>query len=200
MPSFDYYFRFLQAGADILENFLLSSNLYWQVGVRPPPGEPPYPQLTLGMIYLTRLRARAFASSNVKQSGLEAVESRIDDCYQTWRFAWGKKAAREIRERASQWRNFLEDYRERPSANYDRYRYEVFRRVLIQLLGPDADELNEADREMVVGLDQLAKVLITRGGFIWEVELQPYFSVDEFWYLYGWLPAQISGDVNAKTP
>jgi hypothetical protein len=196
MPSFEYYFKYLQGGADILENFLLASDLYWQVGVRPPGGEPPYPQLTLGMIYLTKLRARALASSSNQLSGLEAVLIRIDRNYQSWRFAWGQKATREFRERASQWRNFLEDYRQKPLANYNRYHYEVFRRVIAQLLEADAGSLDDSDHRMIAGLDRSVKSWLITGEFIWEKELIPFLSAEEFWYLYGKLPAQIPGILN----
>ena len=42
MASADYELRYLQAAVSVLERYLLSSDLYWPIGVAAPPGTTPY--------------------------------------------------------------------------------------------------------------------------------------------------------------
>ncbi len=188
MPTFTYDIRYLQAGTEVLENFLLSSEIYWPIGASAPAGEAPYPQLTLGGLALSAARAAAKAGTAVERSELAGVTNKIEAARRKWRVAWGKKASQEVRGRLTQWRNFLEDYRENPGANYDRYPYEVFRRVVIQLLETDAEGLSEAEREMIQGLDVILRANLKNGAFVWEPDLQPAFPISIYWYCYGWLP------------
>jgi len=187
MPTFAYDIRYLQAGGEVIENFLLSSETYWPIGVPAAPGETPYPQLTLGGLALATARASAKAGSTAERSELAGVTNKIEAARRKWRVAWGKKASQEVRSRLTQWRNFLEDYRENPGANYDRYPYEVFRRVVIQLLETDAEGLSEAEREMIQGLDGMLRARLKDCAFVWEPDLQPAFPKSVYWYCYGWL-------------
>jgi len=190
MPSFVYDLRYLQAGADVLENFLLASDNYWPIGVGAPEGGAPYPQLTLGNLLLAKARATVQAVSPVEQRQLDQINERIDAIHEQWRTAWSGKASGELRGRLVQWRNFLEDYRENRQANYDRFRYEVFRRVIIELLLPDAEALSSADHEMLDSLDGLLKAVLKPAGFIWETELESAFPKQPYWFLYGYLPGE----------
>lgn len=190
MPSFSYELRYLQAGIEILGNFLLSPEIYWPAGISAPAGEPPYPRLTLGNLQLSYLRASALANTTVEQEQLAQADEKINHIHRQWQVAWENKAAYEIRSRLTQWRNFLEDYRENSAANYDRYSYEVFRRVICQVLLPETEDLSKADVEMIDGLDRLLSSLLIKGDFIWEPELKGVFSEKDFWYLYGRLPKE----------
>jgi hypothetical protein len=190
MPSFVYDLRYLQAGADVLENFLLASEIYWPIGVGAPEGEAPYPQLTLGGLLLAQARATVKALSPVEQRQLDQVSERMGEIRRLWRAAWATKASGELRGRLVQWRNFLEDYRENRQANDDRFRYEVFRRVIIELLLPDAEALTSAESEMLDSLDGLLKAVLKPAGFIWEAELASAFPKQPYWFLYGYLPGE----------
>ncbi len=193
MPSFAYDLRYLYAGAEVLENFLLSKDIYWPVGVQAPSGEAPYPQLSLGGLALAQARAQAHAHSPDEARQLERALEGIEAARQQWRTAWGTKSANEIRARLTQWRNYLEDYREDPAANYNRYSYEVFRRVIITLLETQTNEMSAAEQELLRGLDALLKTLLTQDAFIWDADLQRAFERLTFWYLYGRLPDEIDG-------
>lgn len=192
MPSFVYEFRFLQAGAEILEDFLLSPDVYWPIGIQAPSGETPYPQLSLGCLALAQTRAQVKAQSQPEKVQYERVLAEIQAVHEKWRVAWGNKAANECRSRLTQWRNFLEDYREKPAADYDRFAYEVTRRVVLQLLSADA-ALSSIEQELISGLDGLLDSLLVRGEFIWEADLQTAFPEQTFWFLYGRLPKEIGG-------
>lgn len=190
MKSFEYDLRFLEAGAEQLEVYLLSTELYWPPGVNAQAGEPPYPQFTLGALLLARQRARATAGSYNQQTALNRVESQIESVRGRWRVAWGKKAAADFQARLNLWRDFLDEYRKDPEANSDRYTYEVNRRVQLELLSAQIDDISPAQDEFLTGLDLRLRTLLEPAGFIWPPELVDSFPSSTYWYLYGRLPAQ----------
>jgi hypothetical protein len=189
MPTAAYDLRYLQAGLDQLESYLLSNDLYRPIGLQAARGETPYPPLTLGWLILARLRAQAAAQANAQTPAerleLERLSAQIDALRSRWRSAWGDKAQAEFRARLNLWRDFLEEYRKDPAANYDRYAYEVNRRVLLELLTQEATQLPEADQQALAGLDGWLQAVFTPGAFIWEPLLTPSFPQPTFWYLYG---------------
>jgi hypothetical protein len=187
MPSFEYDLRYLKAGASLLENYLLASELYWPPGVKPPAGEPPYPRFTLGALLLARQRARTLAGTPAEEAELVKVEQAINETRTHWRSAWAQKAAEELRGRLILWRNFLEEYRERPEGNYDRYTFEVSRRVQIKLLQPEAFDIPESENNLLIILDKLLQAIFEPGVFIWDADLQTGFPQETYWYLYGTL-------------
>jgi hypothetical protein len=191
MPTFEYDLRYLQAGLDQLEAYLLASELYWPVGVNPPKGQPPYPQLTPGGLLLARQRLRLTAWPPAQQAEFARLEQRLDTLLAKWRTAWGSKARQDFHARLKLWRNFIEEYREKPSAHYDRYAYEVTRRVQLHLLVPEAIDLPPAEMQTLEGLDKLLRAVFRPGSFVWEERLTDSFPPPIFWYLYGGLRADI---------
>ena len=180
--------QYLQAGLDQLESYLLSKDLYRPIGIQAARGQPPYPQLTLGWLLLARLRAQSTAQTPAECLELERITRQLDVLRSRWRTAWGDKAQAEFRARLNLWRDFLEEYRQDPASNYDRYAYEVNRRLLLELLAPEATHLPEADLQALAGLDGLLRAVFVPGAFIWEPFLAPGFPQPTFWYLYGKLP------------
>lgn len=195
MPSFEYDLRYLQSGVDQLEAYLLAGELYWPISVSAPKGEPPYPQLTPGGLLLSRQRLKA-AETPVQQARLVQIERQFDDLVYHWRTAWGKKARLDFHTRLKLWRDFLEEYREKPSAHYDRYAYEVGRRAQLHLLIPEAINLPPAETQALEGLDRLLRAVFQPGAFIWEDRLAICFPPEPFWYLYGGLNENINEAVS----
>lgn len=189
MISAEYDLRYLRAGLDILEDYLKSDELYWSIGAQAPAGTPPYPQLTLGAMLLARERASARVISPAEQTELAQVSGRLDGIERKWRAAWEKKAGHEYRSRLTLWGNFLEDYRENRAANFDRYAYEVRRRVQLHLLDASARDLPPAEVGLLAKLDLILKAVWMPGDFIWSSELASAFPQPTYWYLYGHLPA-----------
>jgi hypothetical protein len=185
MPSAEYDLRYMQAGIELLEKYLMSGDIYWPIGIGAPNREPAYPQFTLGWLLLARRRAQYTARTPAQQAEFERLKGQLEGTRTRWRAAWGRKARAEFHARLTLWSNFLEEYRKEPAANYDRYPYEVGRRVLLQLLEDEADELPEAEIEMLAGLDLILRAVYSPGAFIWEAELSPGFPDGIFWYLYG---------------
>jgi hypothetical protein len=188
MPSAEYDLRYLHAGVEQLEAYLLASGVYWPPGISAPAGETPYPQLTLGNLLLSRQRARATAQEAAQRAELERLEREMETMRSQWRSAWGKKATAEFSARLSLWRNFMEEYRQEPAREHDRYAYEVGRRVLLHLLAAEAEELPEAEVEMLAGLDAILRATLVPGAFVWDAELAPAFPAGIYWYLYGTVP------------
>lgn len=190
MPSIVYDLRYLQAGAEVLERFLLSGDVYWPIGITAPAAESPYPQLTLGGLRLAAARCLAADPSETEQRQLNSAFRQIEENYHQWRVAWENKAGNEFRSRLTQWRNYLEDYRDDPAAQYDRYPYEVFRRVILELLENQAGNVSDAERQMLAGLDLALRESLQEGEFIWESHLRTAFPSQIYWFLYGRLPEE----------
>ena len=191
MPTFEYDLRYLQAGADQLEAYLLAPELYWPAGASAPKGEPPYPQLTLGGLLLARQRLGATAQTAAQQAELTRLEGQLEALRNQWRTAWGNKARQDFHARLKLWRDFLEEYREKPSAHYDRYSYEVGRRVQLHLLAGEAIDLPQAELEVVKGLDKLLRAILRPGPFLWDELLTSSFPEPTYWYLYGTLKDEL---------
>jgi len=185
MSDAEYELRYLKAGMDLLEEYIQSSELYWSIGISAGGGQTPYPQLTLGGILLYFQRAKARTLTPGQQNDLSRLENQLNTIRSRWRAAWGIKATHAFRARLKLWSNFLEDYRQNPEGNVDRYRYEVSRRVQLYLLQPDADDRYEAEDSLLIGLDEFLKAVFISNGFIWEQDLSNGFPPDPYWYLYG---------------
>jgi hypothetical protein len=185
MASIEYDLRYLKAALVDLEGYLLSKEIYWPIGIRPPQSDPPYPRLTLGGILISRqsLKGRSMDADQKKEYG--NLTGRIDETRTHWRSAWGTKAAREYSSRLVQWNNFIDDYRKQPENNTDRYAYEARGRVMLQLMEPESDEIRPAELEMVRGLDRILQAHLLDGGFVWDTQLSSSFPRSQFWYLYG---------------
>jgi hypothetical protein len=191
MPTFEYDFRYLQAGVDQLEAYLLAKDLYWPIGVNPPRGEPPYAQLTPGGLLLARQRLQSTAKTPAQQAEMRSLLGQLDAMLDRWRTAWGNKVRQDFHARLKLWRDFLEEYREKPSAHYDRYSYEVGRRVQLHLLEGEAVDLPPAELEAVRGLDKLLGAIFRPGPFLWEDLLISSFPQQTYWYLYGTLKEEL---------
>lgn len=187
MPSAEYDLGYLRAGTPTLENYLLSNDLYWPIGASSPSREPPYPRLTLGGLLFAQKRAHARNLTPVQRDELARLDEQMDDVRDRWQVAWERKAGRSFQARLRLWNNFLDDYRESPSANADRYRYEVERRVMSHLLMDEAKAIPEAHMDLLKALDKMVRVALVPGDFIWDAELESGFPREPYWYLYGQL-------------
>jgi hypothetical protein len=185
MSTKDYEFKYFVAGVDSLEEYLFSQELYWQLGIEPPSGTPPFPTLTLGNLLLSRKKSLSFLLQGDARDQFDSSDHKFEYIHAKWRSAWEKKAEQEIRSRLKLWQAFLDDYLSDPSANTDRYPYEVRRRVIISLLANDIGVMASSEREILDGLDKTLLALFIPDGFVWEMDLVEAFPKDDFPYLYG---------------
>ncbi|MFO7623333.1 MAG: hypothetical protein R6V73_03210 [Anaerolineales bacterium] len=191
MPSIEYDLNYLQAGLEDLEGYLLSKELYWAIDASAPTGETPYPRMTLGNLFLARARLSDRRLSTAERVQLDHLNKRIQDVRQQWLVAWGKKSVREFSARLRLWRDFLEEYRKNPTENLDRYAYEVTRRVVLDLLYAEAEEIPAEEVELLAGLNELLRAVFKPGRFIWNDKLKSSFPESTYWYLYGTLKEEL---------
>jgi len=187
VTSFSYEIGYLRAGVSAFERYLFSNELYWPLDANALPGERPYPRLTLGGLLLARARAWAYPSSLSQQAELQNLDEQIEVGKTRWRVAWGKKATWSFQARLKLWRDYLDETIENPEANADRYAYEVERRVMLHLLGPEVEDLPQAYTDMLAGLDLRLRSAFRAGEFIWDPQITAGFPVEEYWYLFGTL-------------
>jgi hypothetical protein len=184
MVSQQYDLGYLKAGLGQLVDYLLSNQLYWTVGASHPPGEPIYPQLTIGTLLLVIKRLQTRAGEG---SGTEYFDelSEFNNIERQWKSAWIQKATREFHARMNLWRNYLDDYRKSPADNYDRYAFEVSRRVELELLQPYIDESSKKHSQLLTDLDAVLRIKFVPGDFIWGKDIKHGFPRNNYWYLYG---------------
>jgi hypothetical protein len=185
MPSAEYDLVYLENAIQLLEDYLLSKDLFWQMRANPPPGEIPFPSQTLAGVLLARARADAWNLTGDLKSRMIKVNFEIDRIRNKWRTAWEKKAEQEHSSRLKLWRNYLEDYRQDPKSNANRYAYEVNRRVALDLLENEFDEMQNVEQELLTALDRMLNGILQPGDFVWEKELAEGFPSSEYPYLYG---------------
>ncbi len=191
MKSVEYDLRYFTAGLENLEQYLLSDDIFWPLGINPPDNEPDYPNLTLGWLLVTQARLSGRKLSSIDKDKFEKADSELDSYRSKWRVAWEKKANQCYQVRGRMWRDFLEEYQDNPQEHSDRYSYEVRLRAMMELLKADISQQAEAEVKFLSGLDGYLKSVLQPGDFIWEQEVQPGFPKDEFWFLYGTLPKRL---------
>ena len=152
--------QYLSAGVPELENYLLSKELYYPIGLN-------LPQLTLGGVLLSLARMGTQAAQFEAQ--VEAIRSK-------WQAAWDVKSSREVRARSELWVNYLAEYREDPKSGARLYSPNVRYRAMLSLLGKVEEDS-----------DTFVKSVFKEGKFVWEEECAPNFPPKTFWYLYGTL-------------
>jgi hypothetical protein len=184
MASADYDLGYLENAVQLLQEYLLSKEIYWKMNASSPPGEPGYPSLTLGAILLSQERLAARNLTSQQKDRQFKVQREIEQVRMKWRTAWGGKAQEEFRSRLDLWRNYLEEFRQDPDGNYDRFPYEVSRRVMLKLLFQESDRIPEAQEQMLVGLDRILEGVMLPGEFVWDDVLESGFSAEEYPYLY----------------
>ena len=187
MTSAVYELGYLKAGIEILEEYLLSDDLYWAIGASPPPGEPAFRQLTLGGLLLNEQRLLGRQLSPMLDQQRQDCRASLQDFIYRRRVAWERKSSREFQARLKLWTNYLNEYREDPENHADRYAYEVERRVMLQLLTPYARMTPSAEQDLLSSLDLVLQAVFVAGSFIWEAEIAGGFDRRVFWYLFGGL-------------
>jgi hypothetical protein len=189
MKSVEYDLRFIQAGLEMLEEYLLSEDVFWPMGANPPQGEPDYPQLTLDWILQAGARLEARQLSFEQKEQVQGLITDLDLNRSRWRVAWEKKARQCFQVRLKMWQDFLQEYKDNPQDNADRYAYEVRLRTMLELLMVEFQPQNADDIESLSHLDKYLRVALKPAGFIWEGEIQAGFPREKYWFLYGKLPA-----------
>lgn len=182
-PNYDLIY--LRAGLEILKDYLLSDELYWEIGVASPPGTPAYPQLTLGNLLLSRARLSGLSPAPGDDEALQPLMAGLAEIHSQWTVAWEKKASREFEARLKLWADYLEEYRDNPAGQVDRYAYEVRRRAILDLLHDGGAQVGETSSRLLAGMDAMLKTVLVPAEFVWDDGVSDAFPPDRYWYLYG---------------
>lgn len=185
MADLNYEKLYLETGIDELKNYLMSKEIYWQLGINAPAGMPPYPQFTLGWLLLFWQRWEGYTLSPDEQADYSYLRNKKNTIKQKWQSAWEKKAADEFPLRLSLWKNYINDYRKNPSEQANRYSYEVQRRVILHLLAAEMKAVPTYYRELLKGMDRMLSEVFLPDGFIWNKVFESSFPKEDYWYLYG---------------
>jgi hypothetical protein len=188
MKSLEYDLKYLLAGMEILEEYLISGEVFWPMNISPPKGEPEYPRMTLDGMLLAGARLIKRRASMDKQIQVEQALSELDIIRIKWRVAWEGKAEKCFHIRERMWRNFIQEYQDNPQENADRYPYEVRIRVKLELLKNEISRPSILNESLLGEMDGYLRNILVGEGFIWEVEVQAGFPESEYWFLYGKLP------------
>jgi len=188
MKSIEYDLRYLSAGLEILENYLLSDEVFWTIYVNPPEGEPAYPKLTLDGLLLAQARLAGHHMYPNQKSQVDPILTNLEFDRSKWRVAWEKKATQCYLVRERMWNVFLQEYQDNPQENADRYRYEVRLRVMLELLKTEFKRQDYLNIDSLPGLDKYLKNVLLSKSFVWELDIQEGFPEDVYWFLYGVLP------------
>jgi hypothetical protein len=191
MKSFEYDLRYLKAGLDVMEEYLLSEEVFWPLNANPPEGAPDYPRLTLGGLLLAKVRLSVYNATQAQEVQRQKVISELDRFRSKWKVAWEKKAGRSFSVRLRMWRDFIEEYQMSPLQNADRYSYEVRLRAMLTLLNLESGAQPQAEVDLLTRLDRYIKGVLEMDEFVWDSEIQSSFPANTYWYLYGYLPPKV---------
>lgn len=158
--------RFLHSSISQLKDYLLSSEIFWNVGGSQ--------QLTLGNLLL----AKAFLDGEGKLPASDA--KNLAALKKEWRSAWEKKAEKEFGARLRQWVQALNDLSEQGGLRTAYYATEVRVRMLLELLAAEAPGL----RGQLAAPDSQLKALTTSGEFVWGAEAAAAFPKSKYWFLW----------------
>jgi hypothetical protein len=185
MGIFAYESKFVRAGLDFLEDYLLSNSLFWDLRLISSTDEPPYPTLTVGCLLLSMARIQALGLSLSQQAEAIQLQTTLEHFRSRWHVAWKRKAGWEFHSRLNQWHNFLNDVSHNPGEFAVDYAYTVRLRVMLTLLHRDDLDLEPTDLEILSTLDGLVNTRFSAGNFCWEPELARGFPKEDYWYLWG---------------
>jgi len=185
MSSITYDIAYLQESLEELERYLFSADLYGRLHARAAVGEPPFASLTLGNVLLARKELQAYSLDTDQARVFRDLDIRLETIRSRWRVAWEEKTRREYPARLRLWARYQEEFRRDPEKEADRYPYEVRQRVILDLLGQEAEGVVEENSEKLFTLDELLKRDFVEGEFVWDAGMREGFEKEEYWYLWG---------------
>lgn len=160
-----------------LKDYLLSNKLFLPIQSGSALARKPYPNLTLGNIYL--------ASKHLHDSEhpTPQIVYQVEELLNNWQVAAESKIDREFVARVRQWDEIIGDWKENAPIHSDQFQYEIRIRAIIQLLHMK----NSADKKSInslTALDGTFKLISKTGEFVWMGENQENFPEEHYWFLY----------------
>jgi DNA-binding PucR family transcriptional regulator len=162
---------FLDESLPQLQDYLLSGELYWNLGYG-------VPSLSIGNVLLALVRLDVVEPAKAQQ-----MRGKVDAVREKWHVAWTKKAAREAANRLRLWSQFLSEQQSTSGRSKAYYATEVRGRAILQLLLKEVPTAPE--KATLAELDSALRGQFHPGKFVWGETYRPAFPPDEFWFLYG---------------
>ena len=184
-PATDYDLGYFELALGELESYLLSKDLYWPRKALVAVGGKTYPQLTIGGLLMALVCVRAKTQAVSIESQLIKLESQLERLQMQWRAAWDVKARWEFRSRLRQWTTYLKEVNLDPGEFGAYYHFQVRWRAILELLRVDIGDVDSQDLELLQEADSILQTRFISGEFIWDLELQPGFPPDDYWFLWG---------------
>ncbi len=157
--------RWLQAAVPQLKDYLLSDEIFWNIGSDP--------QLTLGNLLLAEVKLKAAGGGSKLLAEIAAQKKE-------WQAAWENKAKREFAARLRQWTQYLSELSEHPSRYAAQYKTEVRVRTRLELLAGETPGLSG----QLTAFDSQLKPLVVSGDFVWEKDGKAAFPKGKYWFLW----------------
>lgn len=175
---------YLEAASENLEEYLLSSQLYYPLGGSPKKRSGQgLLQLTIGNLLVTLARLQAIPWSGEEANRLSQFQDQVAEIQQRWKSNWISKAEKEFPVRLNLWKNCIQDWAAGEEHTLTGYRHQVRWRVILHLLS-DEPSMRYHEDNLLTGLDSRLKYISSPGPFVWEQELQAGFPEEIYWYLY----------------
>jgi hypothetical protein len=170
-----------------IEDYILSSELFWPLSKRSPTGSP-FPRLTLGglMLTLNELKAQEKDLPPSHRAAYDKLLLQMERVRVKWTVGLERKAAQELRSRLNLWRAYLYDIEERVDTA-ENYPYEVRYRVMFEHLADLSIRQPETEPHVdeMRSLDTRLRSIFVPGTFVWDARLENIYPQTTFWYLYG---------------
>ena len=187
MHPYEYNLTLVGFMLEEMEDYLLSSEVFWPLSKQMPVG-PPSPRLTLGGLILTldELNAQEKDLSPSQASDLYKLRLQMEKVRTKWTVGLERKAAQELRSRLNLWRAYLVDIEERIETP-ENYIFQVRYRVMFERLANLAVQQPEIKPQVeeMRSLDLRLRRIFVPGAFVWDPRLEDIYPRDTFWYLYG---------------
>ena len=177
------------AMADEMEDYLKSTELYWEPNRRRAGGTG-LPKLTFGGFFLAMRRLgtlREHLDLNQTET-LQRAQNELDLQRSQWSRRYQDKITRDLRSRLNTWAWYLDDIRKQAEPAIAHYPRQVETRVKADLLLKEVQDagLDTEETQMEqAALDQRLGTVFSVGEFCWLEELAPGFPPERFWYLWG---------------
>lgn len=168
--------HFLKAGLEQLKDYLLSTEVFWNISL---PAN--YPQFTLGNLLLAAAEVQAASGSMAADSAQwRELLTNLAKQKKEWRTNWERKAQKEFGARLRQWVQYVDELADSRNRVPAHYKTDVRVRALLELLAAEAPAL----RGQLASPDARLKRLVGDGEFIWDEEVKSAFPKSKYWFLW----------------
>ncbi len=153
------------------------------------------PRLTVGslLMRLQRLQVLGDQLTETQRTVLAAALKKVDEVRQEWHVAFTGKIKREFKARVEALEQYLGECADNLRACADNFPSNMEKRVMIEHLYREAEQLGEMSDDLksrLPALDGAIRRFAEPSDFRWDARLEPVYPRDDFWYLYSAVSSQ----------